>query len=667
MNRANQKPADVIGEAALSAWWRAGLFALAYFFCAEAGSYLSVRGGTYISFWLPAGLTVAVLLLNRTREWPGLLLAALPANLLFDYLHDAKPNVVIILLFYVANVVQATTGAWLVRRFVAERPTLAVLREFVGLVIFAGLFGTTLGATIGAATLVHFGLSRSFAQSWAVWWGSTAMAVLLLTPFLLTWCAKTEGGRKRFGPPKRMAEAAGLALAVVIYEWLVFYWGRDILSTNGVWAIPLLLWTGLRFGPRGATAVSLFVAMCAAFLTAQWSVGLTTAQVASGNYVFPLQTILAMASLVALIPAIVIGERNRTFAKLSESEEKFSKAFQHNPNGICITEMATGTYLAVNESFCGLFGYAEKEMIGRSSLALGIWAKPSDRELMIGILRENRPARDLQFQTRDRTGRSIEVMVSAEVIELGGERCVVTMLHDITSRVRAERERAEAQIRETQARTEYTLQLIASQEAERTRIAAELHDSLGQNLLLIKNHALLALAKKDSSAVVHEQLGDISTLATQAIAEVRQISHDLHPYQLDHLGLTRALEAMIDSAAQASGIVMDRKLDSVDDILTREAGTNLYRIVQETVNNILKHSGATRARIELERDVGEIQLRMEDDGHGFPAQAGGSGGSGLGLKNIAERTRILNGTLKVDSQTGRGTRIAVTLPIVETG
>ena len=104
---------------------------------------------------------------------------------------------------------------------------------------------------------------------------------------------------------------------------------------------------------------------------------------------------------------------------------------------------------------------------------------------------------------------------------------------------------------------EYTFQLIASQEAERTRIAAELHDSLGQNLLLIKNRAQLALADKQvARTTCARQFEDISDLASQAIAEVRQISRDLHPHQLDLLGLTRALQAMIDNAAQGQRIVI---------------------------------------------------------------------------------------------------------------
>jgi signal transduction histidine kinase len=231
---------------------------------------------------------------------------------------------------------------------------------------------------------------------------------------------------------------------------------------------------------------------------------------------------------------------------------------------------------------------------------------------------------------------------------------------------RNEVERAAALAREQASRITYTLQLIASQEAERTRIAGELHDSLGQNLLLIKNRAQLITMDGKLSAAHLEQLKAISELATQSIAEARQISHDLHPYQLDHLGLTRALEVLANNAAQASGIVFDLRVEMVDDLFPAAAATSFYRIVQESLNNILKHSHAKNVRLRLERDVHEVQLLIQDDGVGFDLNAGGTSGKGMGLKNITERVRMLGGKVKFDSQPGQGLQIVVTIPFTPT-
>jgi len=808
-------------------WRQAALFGAAYFLCAEASNLLSVRHGVFMTFWLPAGLYVGVLLLNPTRDWPWLCLAAFPANLAFDLIHGTP--LIPILIFYFANTLQSVTGAWLVRRFVAERPTMATLKEFIGLMGFAALFSTMLGATVTAAMLVHFGMSQSFMQSWKLVWGDCAMAVLVFTPFLLTWFSRQNPTRNLLAPPKKIAEAVLLFLGLSAYLWYLLAVETGVMSPNKSLGIPFLLWAGLRFGTHGATATVLFLSLALSFFTTRFCSGLTPAQVSSGEYIFILQMLLAMMTVVALIPAIVLGERNRTLAELRESEEKFSKAFRASPDGICITELETGRFLEVNDGYCKLFQFTREELVGRTAVELGIFADPDARKHFLDAVLAQGSVRDMEFITRRSDGQTRLVQASTERMELGTKQCIVSVIHDITNRKRAEElthmqmqvlemlsggrslpealgmllrliesqspemlcsillldvdgihirhgaapslpadylkaidgaaigpnagscgmaaferkavfvadiesdplwadykkfalphglracwstpifdesknvlgtfaiyyrhkelpggwhlrliamathtaaiciikhrteaERQQAVSREHQARVEYTFQLIASQEAERARIARELHDSLGQNLLLIKNHALLARANDNAAAST--RLEEISALISQAITEVRQISHDLHPYQLDHLGLTRALAAMIDSAAEASGIAFERKLDSVDAIFSMEAAINLYRIVQETVSNVLKHSRAKKVSIKLECDVREVQLRIADDGVGFNVPENGNGGKGLGLKNIAERTRILNGVLKIDSQPGCGTRIEVTIPIAE--
>ena len=111
-------------------WQKVLLFSLAYFVCAEVSFFLSIPKSKSSSFWLPAGLYVAVLLLNRTKDWVYFVLAAFPPNFIYDLVHGTKLEV--IFLFYCANTVEALTGAWLMRRWVTERPAMATLREFGG-------------------------------------------------------------------------------------------------------------------------------------------------------------------------------------------------------------------------------------------------------------------------------------------------------------------------------------------------------------------------------------------------------------------------------------------------------------------------------------------------------------------------------------------------------
>ncbi|HTB83413.1 MAG TPA: GAF domain-containing sensor histidine kinase, partial [Candidatus Sulfotelmatobacter sp.] len=229
---------------------------------------------------------------------------------------------------------------------------------------------------------------------------------------------------------------------------------------------------------------------------------------------------------------------------------------------------------------------------------------------------------------------------------------------------RAETDREEAIAREHQSRIRYTLQLIAAQEAERKRIAAELHDSLGQNLLLVKNLAQMAMRQQEPAAA-YEQLGNINNLAAQCIAEVRQISRDLHPPQLELLGLKRSLEILLENTAGASDKKFKWKFDDTGKIFPADAAMNLYRIVQESLNNILKHSRAQNVRVTLECDVHEVQLVIADDGCGFNPGKNASVKRGMGLQNIAERVRMLGGKYTLDSAPENGTRLTVVIPVAD--
>jgi len=208
----------------------------------------------------------------------------------------------------------------------------------------------------------------------------------------------------------------------------------------------------------------------------------------------------------------------------------------------------------------------------------------------------------------------------------------------------------------------FSQRLLESQENERKRLAAELHGNLGQNLLIIKNRAELGRTSGTSSSAMAEQLKAISEVCSVALEETRRTAHNLGPHHLDQLGLTEALDAMIDRVASSTGIHFDRKLEPVDDLFGREASTSLYRIAQEALNNLMKHARASSARVHLIRDLHHVQLLVEDNGRGFEASNGHTRNGGLGLSVIGERVRILKGKLAIESKPGQGTKLMITIP-----
>jgi signal transduction histidine kinase/ligand-binding sensor domain-containing protein len=216
----------------------------------------------------------------------------------------------------------------------------------------------------------------------------------------------------------------------------------------------------------------------------------------------------------------------------------------------------------------------------------------------------------------------------------------------------------------------FSRQLIASQESERKRIAAELHDSLGQHLLIIKNWATLALRGLGGASPSEEPLTEISSTASQAIDEVRGIAYNLRPYQLEKLGLTTAIQDLVDQVAAASAIRFTTEVDRVDGAFPKDVEISIYRMVQESLNNTVRHSQATEARVLVTRQAGSVKLVIQDNGRGFTppdGRAPAPGRNGFGLLGIAERARMLGGQVAIQSAPGAGTTISISLKSQEGG
>jgi signal transduction histidine kinase len=214
------------------------------------------------------------------------------------------------------------------------------------------------------------------------------------------------------------------------------------------------------------------------------------------------------------------------------------------------------------------------------------------------------------------------------------------------------------------AQQEFARRLIDSQEQERRRLAGELHDGLGQELLIARNRTLMALRRADGDAGVCEQLQHIAELVTSSLASIRELAHNLTPHQLEHLGVTSAIQTMVDAVADTSGIEIDAAIEEIDGMLPLESEINLYRILQEALNNVVHHSGSRTARVHVRPERGAVCMTVVDSGQGFalPRDARDLPHGGFGLSSMAERTRILGGSLRIDSEPGHGTRVELSVP-----
>ncbi len=219
--------------------------------------------------------------------------------------------------------------------------------------------------------------------------------------------------------------------------------------------------------------------------------------------------------------------------------------------------------------------------------------------------------------------------------------------------------------KENEDKKAFTTQLIESQESERRRIAAELHDGLGQQILVIKNRVEIAKLMAEEGSDLDQQLDEIRHSATRSIEDVRNISHALRPVVLEKFGLTDAIINLCEQLVEVTGIDWSFHIDPIDDAFTGNNEIIFYRVLQEGINNILKHSGATNASLIVQRINEKVIVTLYDDGIGFETNTQQIKNKGFGLLGIKERIEILNGEFKVESNSESGTTIKISITTTE--
>lgn len=510
-------------------------------------------------------------------------------------------------------------------------------------------------------------------------------------------------------------------------------------------------------------------------------------------------------------------EKLRNEVALRESEGRFASAFNSSPLSITITSLKTGKLVDVNETFIKMTGYSRAEAIGRSTTELGLWEKPADRDAELESVTSDGHVRNAEFQFRIRDGSTVTGLLSAELLELGGEPCALTVIQDITQRKQAEMARRESEERFTRfmhhlpglawikdiegryvyandaaakafnttrenlygktdaevfppdiasrfiendqmaladgvgVQTVETLehddgvvhhsivskfpiagpdgataliggmaiditerqqmeedlrryreeletlvmertaqlsdvnkklraenaqrlriereavrllkQIVTIQEDERTRIARDLHDELGQKLTALR--LKLENAKEIcNEEPVCDEIDATQSIANQIDADVSFLAWALHPVSLAASGLPSAIASYLKEWARFSTIKADFHAKSWGETrLDPEVEANLYRIVQEALNNAQKYANAKTISVLLEKRRYDILLIIEDDGVGFDPKQKRKGTGGLGLVGMRERATLLGGNIEIESSPGAGATIFVRVPV----
>ena len=357
-----------------------------------------------------------------------------------------------------------------------------------------------------------------------------------------------------------------------------------------------------------------------------------------------------------------ISRRKIAERALVESEERFCKAFYANALPLLITRLSDGLILDANEAFTRLVNRPRDEILGSTTVELGV-IDAARRATLIDMLTKTGAVTDIELEVQSAGGPPRTGLLSVVRIVVGGQECTLGTVRDIT-----EAKRAEEQLRASRA----ALRSLATRqqdirEDERTRIAREIHDSLGQALTALK---LQLAAAQDAASKEAPRLGtrlhETAVMVDDLVKSVRRIATDLRPPILDQLGLPAALEWLAQDFSKRTGIYCETTIDAVNDAINGELATALFRIVQEALTNALRHAGATRVEIELGTKSGCVTLEINDDGTGI-TEAGTMGPGSLGILGMRERAAAHGGVLEVVPREEGGTRVAAWFPPAASG
>ncbi|WP_204151120.1 adenylate/guanylate cyclase domain-containing protein [Leptolyngbya sp. CCY15150] len=541
--------------------------------------FISLPGGI-TPVWPSSGIGLAAVFLFGWRVAPGI---ALGVIMLLTHTQDVSPLVILVQgAIALGSSLEAGFAAQVMRRLIPSQTPLTRSRDAFRFVVIV-FAAPVIGATMGTASSCLAGLNpwSDFLAIWGSWWISNAFGMLIVAPTLISWYVQFPRDRQLANLPPlrtdRLLEGFAMLMMAAAVSYIVFQFSLPVEYV----LIPILIWTTFRLGLAIATGLVIIISGIAIAGTANGLGPFVQALRPQWLSLLLLQAFIGVVTLTVLVLSAVIAERqaanyqriqaNQSLAAMAEdlkianqalaqangvlehrveertqdlyfSEDKFAKVFGASPNPIIISRLMDGVILDVNASFLALSGYERAQIVGCSALDLGIWVDPELRSRLVEQLQQWGATRDYEAEFRIASGAVRYGLLSAEIITLDGQSCLLTLVNDIT-----ERKQAELDLRLEQEKSERLLLNILPQ---------SIADRLKQNP---SNNRI-------SGAAIAEHYDEVTILFADIVG-FTQLSSHLPPMEL--VNLLNSIFSTFDQLAEQLGL---EKIKTIGDAYMVAAG-----------------------------------------------------------------------------------------------
>jgi len=614
-------------------------------------SYLTARlGGTLVilpqanwPLWPGNAIVVSILLLVPRKMWPILMVAAFGTFVLYDL--QAGVTIRSTALLILSDTVEVLTAALGLSYSFDGVPKLNNLKALTKYSFIAGVLAPSAGAIFGALAA-----NGSYWTNWRISFFSEGIAYFTIMPAILGWVSqawsRVRASRSHY------LEATVLMAMIISLSYFVFVarWAST-LPALVFFLVPFLLWSALRFGSAGAGTSATIVAFLSVWGAAHGRGPFT--ETAPINSVLWLQLFLLSTAVPFMVLAALVEGHKHDEQVLRESEKRFRLVADTAPVLI---------WMSGTDKLCTFFNQGWLKFTGRTveqELGDG-WASgvhPDDLKRCLAAYSAAFDARvdfEMEYRLRRFDGEYRWIVdFGTPRFEPDGTFCgYIGSAVDITERKSSE-----------ESLHTLTGRLITAQEAERTRLARELHDDFSQRLALLgiglgQLWKTLSESDLEERASVQEMLKETKELAS----DLHSLSHQLHSSRLEHVGLVSALAGLCKEISEKFKFAVQFTGCDLPHNIPKDVALCLFRVAQEALGNVVKHSQAKSAHVELGANASGVSLRIRDDGRGFDTDHT-TPGAGIGLIGMQERIRLVGGRLLVKSELMRGTEILAQVPL----